>query len=99
MVENDNHEHINSAENDGCLRNMLYLCGRFNANDVSTTDRKAQAEELYLQGNVFRKQQQWAEALNAYEAAVALDSESPAAAAREMLMNIMEFYCKDYYNP
>ena len=67
--------------------------------DVSKTESKTQAQELYIQGNAYRKQQQWAEALNAYEAAMALDPESPAGAARQMLMNIMEYYCKDYYNP
>lgn len=67
--------------------------------DVSTAESKTQAQELYIQGNAYRKQQQWAEALNAYEAAMALDPESPAVAARQMLMNIMEYYCKDYYNP
>ena len=67
--------------------------------DVSTAESKKQAQELYIQGNAYRKQQQWAEALNAYEAAMALDPESPAVAARQMLMNIMEYYCKDYYNP
>ena len=54
---------------------------------------------MYLQGNAFRKKQQWSEALNAYEAAAALDAESPAVAARKMLMDIMEYYCKEYYNP
>lgn len=66
---------------------------------MSTDESKARAQEYYLQGNAYRKQQQWAEALNAYEAATALDPASPAAAARKMLMNIMEYYCKEYYNP
>ncbi len=66
---------------------------------MSTEESKARAQELYQQGNAFRKEQQWSEALNAYEAAAALDSESPAVAARKMLMDIMEYYCKEYYNP
>ncbi len=37
--------------------------------------------------------------MNAYEQAEALDPESPAAAARKMLSAILEFRCKDYYNP
>ena len=64
-----------------------------------TEATRAQAQAYYIQGNAYRKQQQWAEALNAYEAAAALDPESPAVAAREMLMNIMNYYCKEYYNP
>lgn len=60
---------------------------------------KEKAQALYLQGNALRKQQEWGAALNAYEAAAALDPDSPAVHAREMLMEIMEFYCKDMYNP
>lgn len=78
---------------------MLYICSRFSKKDVSIEEQKAQAQAYYLQGNAYRKQQQWAEALNAYEAATALDSASPAKAAREMLMNILNYYCKEYYNP
>ena len=57
------------------------------------------AEEYYLQGNVWRKQGDFKRALDCYIEAIALDSESPAVAAKEMLDNIMNFYCKDYYNP
>ena len=60
---------------------------------------KEQAQQLYLQGNAHRKQQRWAEAMNAYEQAAALDPASPAVAARQMLFSILEFRCKDYYNP
>lgn len=66
---------------------------------MTSESDKQQATLLYEQGNAHRKQQRWAEALNAYEQATALDPESPACAARQMLMDIMEFYCKDYYNP
>ncbi len=31
--------------------------------------------------------------------AIALDHDSPAATAKEMLDNIMSYYHKDYYNP
>ena len=65
-----------------------------------TTDiDKQRAASLYEEGNAHRKQQRWAQALNAYEQAMALDPDSPAASARQMLTDIMEFYCKDYYNP
>lgn len=66
--------------------------------EVSESDKQL-ARQLYEQGNAHRKQQRWADALNAYEQAAALDPESPAAAARQMLMDIMDFYCKDLYNP
>ncbi len=66
---------------------------------MTTKSASEQAAALYEEGNAHRKQQRWAEALNAYEQAAALDPNSPAVTARKMLMDIMEFYCKDYYNP
>ena len=56
------------------------------------------AEEYYQQGNAWRKQGDFKHALDCYMEAIALDPESPAVAAKEMLDNIMSFYCKDYYN-
>ena len=57
------------------------------------------AEEYYQQGNAWRKQGDFKHALDCYMEAIALDPECPAVAAKEMLDNIMSFYCKDYYNP
>ena len=57
------------------------------------------AEEYYQEGNAWRKQGDFKRALDCYMEAIALDPESPAVTAKEMLDNIMGFYCKDYYNP
>jgi outer membrane protein assembly factor BamD (BamD/ComL family) len=57
------------------------------------------AEQFYQQGNRYRKQGLWHEAINAYTEAVARDPESPAAEARQMLLDIMNYYNKDLYNP
>ena len=57
------------------------------------------AEDYYQQGNAYRKQGLWHEAINSYTKAIELDPDSPAVAAREMLDDIMNFYCKDMYNP
>lgn len=57
------------------------------------------AEEYYQQGNAWRKQGDFKRALDSYMEAIALDPESPAVAAKEMMDDIMNFYCKDYYNP
>ena len=57
------------------------------------------AEEYYQQGNAWRKKGDFKSALDSYMEAIALDPESPAVAAKEMLDDIMNFYCKDYYNP
>ena len=57
------------------------------------------AEEYYQQGNAWRKQGDFKRALDCYMEAIALNPESPAVAAKELLDDIMSFYCKDYYNP
>ena len=57
------------------------------------------AEEYYQKGNEYRKQGNYKEALNCYMAAIELDRKSPAVHAKEMIDNIMGYYCKDYYNP
>lgn len=57
------------------------------------------AEEWYKEGNLRRKRQDWQGALNCYQEAIDLDSKSPAVHARKMLMEIIEFYNKDMYNP
>ncbi len=53
----------------------------------------------YLLGNAHRKAGQWAQALYHYAEAEALNPQSPAASARRMLMDILNFYHKDMYNP
>lgn len=57
------------------------------------------AEEYYRLGNSYRKEGNWQEALNNYIAAIELDPESPAVEAKKMLDDILNYYCKDMYNP
>ena len=57
------------------------------------------ANEYYEQGNRFSKQGNWQEAINNYIAAIELDPDSPAVEAKRMLDDILEYYCKDMYNP
>ena len=57
------------------------------------------AEDWYEQGNAFRKESKWHEAINCYIQAIALDPDSPAVEAKQMLDDIMAFYCNDMYNP
>lgn len=57
------------------------------------------AEEYYKLGNEYRKKGDWQMAINNYMEAIALDPESPAVQAKEMLDDILNFYHKDYYNP
>lgn len=37
--------------------------------------------------------------MNCYLQAIALDPNSPAVVAEKILEDIMNFYCKDIYNP
>ena len=60
---------------------------------------KMTAEEYYQIGNEYRRQGNWQMALNNYLEAIALDPDSPAVQAKEMLDGILNFYHKDYYNP
>jgi len=66
---------------------------------MSSSSKQKQAQEWYERGNALRKEQKWGEAINAYTEALEFDPQSPAGHARDMLMEILEFYCKDNYNP
>lgn len=57
------------------------------------------AEEWYKRGNGLRQQGDFQGAMNCYLEAIALDSESPAQEAMQMLDDIMNYYHKDAYNP
>ena len=57
------------------------------------------SEEYYKQGNEYRRQGDFQQAMNCYLEAIALDPESPAVEAKKVLDDIMNFYCKDMYNP
>ena len=47
------------------------------------------AQEWYEQGNAYRKESKWHEAINCYIQAIALDPDSPAVEAKRMLDDIM----------
>lgn len=57
------------------------------------------SNEYYLEGNEHRRRGDFAAAMNSYMEAIRLDANSPAVEAKRMLEDIMNFYCKDYYNP
>lgn len=68
-----------------CLKNIISK----NPNDNA----------FYLLGNAYRKKGQYKDALNNYLEAISLNPDSPATEAHAMLVDILEFYHKDYYNP
>ena len=60
---------------------------------------KDKAKAYYQQGNEHRRHGDWQQALNCYMEAIALDPDSPAVEAKQMLEDILNFYHKDSYNP
>lgn len=57
------------------------------------------AEDYYKLGNEYRRKGDWKHAIENYLEAIALDPESPAVEAKQMLDDMFAFYCKDMYNP
>ena len=57
------------------------------------------AEDYYKLGNEYRRKGDWKHAIANYLEAIALDPESPAVEAKQMLDDMFAFYCKDMYNP
>ena len=68
------------------------------SDDMLQTDFPGKDRLYYLRGNAYRKQGNWQQALNNYQYAIDLNPESPALHARQMAMDILNFYNKDMYN-
>ena len=64
-----------------------------------TSEVLEKALDFYGQGNDHRRRGDYQAAMNAYMEAIALDPDSPAVEALRMLQDIMDYYCKDVYNP
>ncbi len=64
----------------------------------NTENEEYKDEAYYLLGNIYRKMGNWQLALNNYLEAISLNPDSPAVHARDMLMDILNFYNKDMYN-
>lgn len=57
------------------------------------------ARAWYLLGGIYRREQLWGEAINAYGRAKMIDPEGPAASAIESIYDIIRFVNKDLMNP
>ena len=66
---------------------------------MTTQAQIDEAEKLYRQGNLYRQQNDWQHALECYNQAIELNPDSPAVKAKEMLNSILNYYCKDLFNP
>lgn len=52
----------------------------------------------YLKGNIFRKKQDWQNAINNYTQALEINPSSPAGHAKDMCIEILNFFNTDMYN-
>lgn len=57
------------------------------------------ADEYYKLGNEYRRRGDWKHAIDNYLEAIELDPQSPAVEAKQIIDDILNFYCKDIYNP
>ncbi len=57
------------------------------------------SEAWYLLGGIYRREQQWGEAINALNRAKFLDPAGPAAHAIEHIYEILRFQNSDLMNP
>lgn len=56
-------------------------------------------EAHFVLGNVYRKMEDWKDAINSYLKAEEINPDSPARNARLMILDILNYYNKDLYNP
>lgn len=52
----------------------------------------------YLKGNIYKKQEQWQQAINSYTQAISINRVNPATTMRRICIDIMNFYDKTMYN-
>ena len=84
---------------------MLFLIKRKETERSQTRNVKDQTGSqetdvvFYKRGNEFRRQGDWKRALECYAEAIALNPQSPAVEARQLLMDILDFRNPDMYNP
>jgi tetratricopeptide (TPR) repeat protein len=64
---------------------------------LSSDDKNDMA--WYLKGNIFKKQEQWQDAINCYTQAISLNPKNPATTMRRICIDILNFYDKTMYNP
>jgi Flp pilus assembly protein TadD len=83
---------IKTAINEGRIEEALHMA-------EAALHTAPDASLYYLCGNAYAKTGRRREAMNAYLKAEAIDPDSPAAEARQLLERIQNFYHRDLYNP
>ena len=77
----------------------LYAANRLDEALTKIAELPVDEGTLYMKGKILWKQGHRTEAITAYNEAVALNPDSPAAIALTQARQIMNFYNKDLYNP
>ena len=67
-------------------------------NKILFSEKKDLDKIHYLLGNAYRKLGNWQQAINHYQYAIDINPNSPASAAKAMIIDIMDFYNKDMFN-
>ncbi len=89
----ENLEAIKKELNEGNVNAVIRKLDILIKNSPSSSD-----ELYYLRGNAYRKLGNWQMALNNYLEAIERNPNSPALQAKEMVMDILNFYNKDMFN-
>ena len=89
----ENLEAIKKELNEGNVNAVIRKLDILIKNSHSSSD-----ELYYLRGNAYRKLGNWQMALNNYLEAIERNPNSPALQAKEMVMDILNFYNKDMFN-
>lgn len=89
----ENLEAIKKELNEGNVNAVIRKLDILIKNSPSSSD-----ELYYLRGNAYRKLGNWQMALNNYLEAIERNPNSLALQAKEMVMDILNFYNKDMFN-
>ena len=85
-------EQIDKMIQSGLIDNAIEVLHSF-------ISEKPDDQAYYLLGNAYRKKGDFKNAMENYLEAIAINPDSPAVEAHQMLINILEFYHKEIYNP
>lgn len=71
----------------------------FNSINEYLSSEPQSAKGWYLLGGIYRRQQMWGDAINAYSKAKLIEPDGPADAAIESIYDILRFVNTDLMNP
>lgn len=90
-------ERIRELIGEGTPDEAIRLVNKLLADDEELHE-KEKSSLLYWKGLAYMKYSDWKRALDCFMQSQEFDAESPAVEAKQMLMDIMNFYNKDMFN-